>query len=79
MRFQTISYPERAQLASVYTALLKAVPGLQSVPELGGSDGCSKLASAMLDIWEQISKRYTIDDAVSLIAGLDLSIAGTFD
>ena len=63
VRFQTLSYPAREQLTCVYTAMLRAVPGLASVPELGGADGCGKLASAILDVWEQISKRYTIDDA----------------
>ena len=53
----------REQLTSVYSAFLKAVPGLQSVPELGGADGCTQLASVILDIWEQISRSYTIDHA----------------
>ena len=63
VRFATISYPHREQLTSVYSAFLKAVPGLQSVPELGGADGCTQLASVILDIWEQISRSYTIDHA----------------
>jgi hypothetical protein len=47
---QTIVFFSQArdQLTSVYTAFLRAVPGLADVPELGGADGCGKLASAIL-------------------------------
>lgn len=64
-RIITLAYPARAELASVYSALLRAVPGLNQVPELGGpsGDGPGRVANAILDVWEQVKQRYTIDDA----------------
>eukprot|EP01049_Picozoa_sp_SAG25_P002666 SAG25_NODE_143_length_14049_cov_6.050817_1_plen_2680_part_10 len=64
-RIATLAYPARAQLASVYSALLRAVPGMSQVSELGGhgSGGPERVANAILDVWEQVQQRYTIDDA----------------
>lgn len=43
-RFATIAYPPREQLSSVYTAMLKAVPGLQASREFAASGNATAFA-----------------------------------